>query len=315
MHVIVTGAAGYIGGQTVLQLRDRGHNVVGIDSQDPSNTIREAANSFFVNDFTGFTTTGWIRNTKPDAIIHCAGTSLVGPSMTTPELYYNNNFVKTKLLLDYVLEHSPQTRIIFSSSASVYGVPVMTPCGEVDPIMPISPYGESKAMIEWMLASYAQAYQLKYVAFRYFNACGADNQARHGQAPRATHVIAQVLESIRDQKSFTIYGRKYSTPDGTCIRDYIHVEDIAEAHSLAIEPRITTGVYNLATNSGHSVLDIIESAERITGQKVQVVDGPPRAGDPDDLTASSDKFSAMSGWQPKYTLDDMIQHAWNWYTK
>jgi UDP-glucose 4-epimerase len=179
----------------------------------------------------------------PDAIIHCAGTSLVGPSVMNPEEYYNNNFVKTKTLLDFLIaNHQKNVRVIFSSSAATYGEPIMTPCQEEDPAIPISPYGESKLMVELMMKSYATAYGLDFVAFRYFNACGADSQGRHGQAPGATHIIARVLESIRDGKTFTLYGDSYPTPDGTCIRDYIHVEDLADAHIMAMNPAVPVGI-------------------------------------------------------------------------
>ena len=315
MRVLVTGAAGYIGGQTLLHLSDLGHEVVGCDRDEPGRAIQDAAQEFFIGDFTLFHARNLIRDTQFDALVHCAGTSLVGPSMQQPEQYYNNNFVKTKILLDWVLEHSPRTRVIFSSSASVYGTPIMTPCQEVDPIMPISPYGESKAMIEWMLASYARAYGLDSVSFRYFNACGADPQSRHGQAPGATHLIARALESLRDHTAFTIYGDQYPTADGTCVRDYVHVDDIAQAHALAVHASVSPGVYNLGTGRGHSVRQIVDAVHRVTKQNLDVIVGAERPGDPPELTASADRFTRECQWQPRYGLDHMIQHAWSWYTR
>jgi len=311
---MVTGAAGYIGGQTLLHLRDHGHEVIGIDHKMPLGKVLSTAKTL-VADIVGDDSLRWIRDLRPDAVVHCAGTSLVGPSMQYPTDYYHNNFVKTKQLVDHILAVSPKTRFIFSSSASVYGDPIMTPCSEVDPILPISPYGESKAMIEWMLASYARAYGLSYVSFRYFNACGADPLARHGQADQATHVIARVLESIRDHKSFTIYGDRYPTPDGTCVRDYVHVSDIAQAHARALSSQVQSGAYNLGTGWGHSVRQVVDAACRVTGQNLDLVIGNARAGDPAELTASSDHFHKASGWQPQYDLDHMIQHAWNWYNR
>lgn len=311
--VVVTGAAGYIGGQIALQLKDAGHTVIGIDRRPLPDHLD--AMQFLQADFDSDDAHRLIIRVRPDAVVHCAGTSLVGPSIQNPSDYYNNNVVKTFHLLELITNSLPTTRFIFSSSAAVYGEPVMTPCMELDPKEPISPYGESKLMIEFMLESYRKAYGLDYVAFRYFNACGADSQARHGQEPGATHIIARVLESIRDNSEFVLNGVDYPTADGTCIRDYIHVEDIARAHILALDQRVPPGVYNLGTNEGTSNRQIIGAATKITGKPVNVVEGNKRVGDPPILTASAEKFdSVVSGWK-KYSLDDMIQHAWAWYVR
>jgi UDP-glucose 4-epimerase len=191
----------------------------------------------------------------------------------------------------------------------------MNPIHEVDPKEPISPYGESKLMIDMMLESYHQAYDIDYVSFRYFNACGADSKARHGQEPGATHIIARVLEAMRDDGEFTLNGVDFPTTDGTCVRDYVHVEDIARAHSLAIYYDVPAGIYNLGMNTGTSNREIIAAAERITGRKLKVVLGEVRPGDPPMLTASAAKFGLVAGAWQHYKLDDMIQHAWNWYCK
>jgi UDP-glucose 4-epimerase len=209
----------------------------------------------------------------------------------------------------------PKTRFIFSSSAAVYGEPVMTPCHEVDPCEPISPYGDSKLMVERIMAAYHTAYNLDYVAFRYFNACGADSQTRHGQTEDATHIIARVLEAIKDDREFVLNGVDFATPDGTCVRDYVHVEDIARAHVMALDAEIPSGVYNLGSNNGTSNREIIAAAERITGKKLKVVLGEARPGDPAVLTASAAKFGMVGdGWR-QFELDHMIQHAWNWYVR
>jgi UDP-glucose 4-epimerase len=253
---------------------------------------------------------------KPEAIIHCAGTSLVGPSIDNPREYYDNNFVKTKCLLDYLIDNKlTHIRFIFSSSAATYGNPVMTPINEVDPTEPISPYGESKLMIDWMLKRYAHAYGMDYVSFRYFNACGADSQARHGQAPGATHIIARVLESVKNKKDFTLYGTDYPTDDGTCVRDYIHVEDLAQAHTLATDRTIPSDIYNLGTNTGNSNLAVVQLASQVTKGDIAVLHGPKREGDPAVLTADAGKFTKVSNWTPKFTLEDMIRHAWAWYNQ
>lgn len=311
--IIVTGAAGYIGGQISIALRDAGHQVIGIDINPAPAHLVTQFTRFHQTDFASDTALQTILEHRPDAIIHCAGTSLVGPSIDNPQEYYNNNVVKTLKLLDLVVDKLPNTRFIFSSSAAVYGVPFMTPCHEVDPCAPISPYGESKLMIEQAMASYHHAYDLDYVAFRYFNACGADSNRRHGQAPGATHIIARVLESIKNDQEFTLNGVDYQTRDGTCIRDYIHVEDVARAHVLALDGKISAGVYNLGSNNGISNREIIEAAETVTSKTVNVVIGPARAGDPPVLTAEPSKFTEAAGEWKKYTLVDTIQHAWHWY--
>lgn len=312
-RVVVTGAAGYIGGETVLKLLDTGYDVLGIDREVPPAHLTNYSITWVRDNFASSNSLNWISVFNPSAIIHCAGTSLVGPSIHNPAEYYQNNFIRTKKLLDHIVQTKLNTRIVFSSSAAVYGEPVHTPCLETDPTMPISPYGESKLMIEYMLASYARAYGLDYVAFRYFNACGADSQGRHGQNNAATHIIARVLESIRDNKLFTLYGNQYPTPDGTCIRDYIHVEDLADAHILALSPDVPSGVYNLGNGIGNSNLDIIAAAERAVGTKVNIVIDKQRDGDPAILTADPYQFWQYVNWKPKYTLDDIVQHAWKWY--
>ncbi len=314
MRVVVTGGAGYIGGQTVLNLLDAGHSVLAIDRDLHHSPLQDSAAKWITGDFAGEVSLGAIKTFQPDAIIHCAGTSLVGPSIMSPEEYYDNNFVKTKRLCDFLVKEQIKTRLIFSSSAATYGNPIMTPCQEVDPCEPISPYGESKLMIEWMLRAYQRAYGLDSVAFRYFNACGADPEARHGQRPGATHIIARVLEALRDNTgAFVLNGTDFNTEDGTCIRDYIHVDDLATAHILAIDSKIPAGVYNLGTNLGYSNLQIIHGAIAVTKKDLSYSTGPQRPGDPAMLTADANKFMTVSGWKPKWGLEDIIRHAWAWY--
>jgi UDP-glucose 4-epimerase len=313
--VIVTGAAGYIGGQTVLALKDQGVTVIGIDIRPLPQHLQSVPDRFYQEDFASKHGLERILEHRPTAVIHCAGTSLVGPSMSDPESYYRNNFVKTKSLADYVVKYAPGTRIVFSSSAAVYGEPIMTPCQESDPPLPVSPYGESKLMTEMMLAAYHRAYGLDYVAFRYFNACGADSQGRHGQESGATHIIARVLESLRDDREFTLNGSDYDTADGTCVRDYVHVEDIALAHHMAVYDVVPAGVYNLGTSTGASNRDIMKAAESITDRDLRYAMGIRRNGDPAVLTAASQKFNLVTGWVPRYNLHEIIQHAWRWYVR
>jgi len=312
--VIVTGAAGYIGGQTALMLADSGHTVIGIDRR-PLPQHLEDVMDFVQADFDSEESYCKLISVWPTAIVHCAGTSLVGPSILHPSEYYDNNVVKTLRLLNIAMSAVPKARFIFSSSAAVYGEPIMTPCHEVDPREPISPYGESKMMVEQILESYHRAYGLDYVAFRYFNACGADSQGRQGQESGATHIIARVLEAIRDDTEFTLNGVDFATADGTCIRDYVHVDDIARAHSLAIYHDVPAGIYNLGSNNGVSNREIITAAERVTGRKLKVVMGEARPGDPAVLTASAVKFGQVAKDWRQFELDNMIQHAWNWYVR
>jgi UDP-glucose 4-epimerase len=312
MNVVVTGAAGYIGGQIALMLNDAGHSVTGIDRR-PLPRHLEGVMKFVQADFDSDESYRRLLDVQPEAIVHCAGTSLVGPSIKHPSDYYHNNVVKTLNLLNIMMAAIPRARFIFSSSAAVYGEPIMTPCHEVDPREPISPYGESKLMVEQILESYHRAYGLDYVAFRYFNACGADSRARHGQEPGATHIIARVLESIRDRQDFVLNGIDYPTPDGTCVRDYVHVEDIARAHVMALDQSVTAGVYNLGSNTGTSNREIIDVAQQVTGDAVMIRLGEKRAGDPPVLTASAAKFELVADNWKQYSLTDMIRHAWAWY--
>jgi UDP-glucose 4-epimerase len=313
--VVVTGAAGYIGGQTALMLADVGHRVVGIDKAKCPKRLQSVFHDYIEKDFAHEDSLVKILIHAPDAIIHCAANSLVGPSIKHPGRYFENNVVNTLTLLDQVRRSMPKTRVIFSSSAAVYGEPIMTPCHEVDPCEPISPYGDSKLIVERIMAAYHKAYNLDYVAFRYFNACGADSQGRHGQPEDATHIIARVLQAIKYDNEFTLNGVDFATPDGTCVRDYVHVEDIARAHVMALDADIPPGVYNLGNNTGVSNREIIAAAERVTGKKLKIVLGDARPGDPAVLTASAAKFGMVGKEWRHYTLDDMIQHAWAWYSR
>jgi len=313
--IVVTGAAGYIGGQIALRLADAGQQVIGIDRRPCHSGLTGAFTDFVQCDFDSDESYRKLLDVRPQAIIHCAGTSLVGPSINHPSDYYTNNVVKTLHLLDFICNALPQTKFIFSSSAAAYGEPIMTPCHEVDPCEPVSPYGDSKLMIDMILKSYHRAYGLDYVSFRYFNACGADPQGRHGQEPGATHVIARLLEATRDEGTFKIYGVDYPTDDGTCVRDYVHVDDIARAHSLALYHKIPAGIYNLGSNSGTSVKQIVERAQAVTGKMPTIQFGAARVGDPPILTASADKFNLVAGAWRHHDLDAMIQHAWAWYVR
>ena len=312
--VAVTGAAGFVGGQTMIALKAAGYKVLGIDKSRLPLHLRDYADCFMQEDYASSYALDAIYRHQPIAIIHCGGTSLVGPSMKDPAGYYYNNFVKTKTLLDHVVKQRLMSKIIFSSSAAVYGEPKHVPCTESDIPDPVSPYGESKFMIEMMLRSYGRAYGLNWAAFRYFNVCGADPEGRHGQAGGATHIIARVLESIRDGRDFTLNGDDYDTEDGTCIRDYVHVADVATAHVKALNTDFANGVYNVGINHAFSNREIIDAAERITGKKLKMSVGPRRPGDPARLQADAAQLEAQ-GWKSQQGLDEMIEHAWRWYVR
>jgi UDP-glucose-4-epimerase GalE len=315
-RVIVTGAAGYIGGQTLLMLQDLGWPTLAVDTRALHPGLHHESTQAVRGDFADQSSLRAMIEFSPDAIVHCAGTSLVGPSLRDPAVYFNNNTAKTLLLLDTLRRSFPRLEWIFSSSAACYGEPVSQPCRETDACRPISPYGHSKLMIENIMETYYHAYGLRYVALRYFNACGADARARHGQEPGATHIIARVLESIRDDTAFTLNGNNFDTPDGTCVRDYVHVMDIVRAHILSIDNQVLpSGVYNLGTSRGYSNLDVIRAAERITGRRLRYSIGDPRVGDPAQLTASPERFGTVTQWTANYGLDDMITHAWRWCNK
>lgn len=313
--VIVTGAAGFIGGQTVLRFKAAGYRVIGIDRRTIPTHLEGIADENWRTDFVDTNCLHMIAKSEPVAIIHCAGTSLVGPSVTDPDVYYENNFIKTKQLLDYLKANRlTNIQVVFSSSAAVYGEPVMVPVSEEDPTLPISPYGESKLMVEFLLKSYYHAYHQQFTAFRYFNVAGADPEGRHGNAKGGTHIMSRLLESVKEGTEFVLYGTDYPTADGTCIRDYIHVADLAEAHLLAVEKDVA-GIYNLSSLQGVSNKQVIAAVEQVTGIHPAISTGAARPGDPAELTASSARFNSVTGWQPQYSLTDMLTHAWAWYNR
>ena len=312
--VAITGGGGYIGGQTAIYFKEQGWEVTVIDRNPVPDRLAPYVDYFIHDDFESKQTLAQLHYT--DVIVHCAGSSLVGPSLKDPSQYFENNFVATKRMLDYIVGMKLHPRIVFSSSAAVYGNPMMTPIAEEDPKNPISPYGLSKLMVEQMLEVYGVAYNLDYVGLRYFNAAGADPKGRHGQEKSATHIIARVMEAIKEQKQFTLNGTGLATEDGTCVRDYVHVHDIAKAHFYCTEPRVGTGFYNLSTGMGASNLEILRKCCAVSGSKPStVVEGPGRPGDPDTLVASNKKFYETCQWQNEYHVDDIVEHAWNWYNR
>lgn len=316
--VAITGSNGYIGGQTVLRFKDFGYKVIGIDRNNTSPWINDMIDVNVPGDFSNPMFVNMIIDKNPDALIHIAGTSLVGPSISNPAPYYINNVGNTAKLLNAIAERGWRKTVVFSSSAAIYGNPIDALIKEESIKQPISPYGHSKLMAEQLLRDYAIGYGFKTIALRYFNACGADSRVRHGQLKQATHLIARIIESIINKRVFTLNGSDYDTIDGTCVRDYLHVEDIANAHYLSTKyaeaMSTSSEEFNLSTGRGISIRQIIESVERITGRAVLVHAGPKREGDPSTLVASADKAKQHLGWTAnESSIDNIVRTAWTWY--
>lgn len=272
---------------------------------------------FTCNDFASPIGLSAIKNINPDVIVHCAGTSLVGPSMTDPGEYYDNNIAKTIQLLNVVKDLDKKPTILFSSSASVYGDPDTLPIDETHELNPISPYGNTKRIVETVLKDYSMAYGINSVCFRYFNAAGAEPFSYNlGQEPGATHIVARALEASFNRTVFTLYGNDYPTPDGTCIRDYIHVWDLATAHLQAtdyIQNNPGAHIFNLGTNHGTSNKEIMDYVYRNYGFK-SIEHGARRPGDPAELVADAKKANTLLNWHPQYSnLTTIIDSAYKWY--
>ena len=321
MRLLVLGGAGYIGSHTAVELLDRGHEVVIADNLITGYkqaVPKEAV--FYQGDIRDYNfLNNLFKTEKIDAVIHFAAFSLVGESVTNPLKYYENNLYGTKVLLQAMIDNNVD-KIVFSSTAATYGEPENIPILESDRTCPTNPYGETKLAMEKMMKWSANAYQLRYVSLRYFNACGAHKSGKLGEAHTPeSHLIPLVLQVPNGKReSVSIYGTDYDTPDGTCIRDYIHVTDLAEAHILAVEYLMKGGesnVFNLGNGVGYSVREVIETARKVTGHPIPAVEIPRRAGDPARLVASGEKAKTVLGWEPKITsLEDIIRSAWVWHS-
>ena len=321
MRLLVLGGAGYIGSHTAVELLESGHEVVVVDSlvTGYEAAVPEGA-SFYQGDIRDYDfLNDLFKKEAIDAVIHFAAFSLVGESVTDPLKYYENNLYGTKVLLKAMIDNGVN-KIVFSSTAATYGEPENIPILEDDRTCPTNPYGETKLAMEKMMKWSANAYGLKYVSLRYFNACGAHKSAKIGEAHNPeSHLIPLVLQVPNGKReSVSIYGTDYDTPDGTCIRDYIHVTDLAEAHILAVEYLMKGGesnVFNLGNGVGYSVREVIETARRVTGHPIPAVEIPRRAGDPARLVASGEKAKEILGWKPEITeLEDIIRSAWAWHS-
>jgi UDP-glucose 4-epimerase len=314
--IFVVGGAGYIGSICVEQLLNEGYKVAVFDNLSEGH--RKAVDpraDFFQGDLSQRTVIQHaLAEAKPDAIMHFAANALVGESMTNPSKYFRNNVSNGINLLDMAIEAGVKT-FVFSSTCATFGIPESVPIDESLPQNPINPYGESKLLFEKILRWYGEIHDLKFVALRYFNAAGAT--ATFGEDHRIeTHLIPNILKVALGQKdSVDIYGTDYPTPDGSCIRDYIHILDLAQAHILALKAE-KSAFYNLGTGGGTSVKEVIQACREITGKEITANEKPRRAGDPPRLIAGSDKIRRELGWAPKYQdIRSIVESAWAWHVK
>lgn len=314
MNVFVTGGAGYIGSICVEQLLNAGHTVTVFDNLSEGHRSAVDARAAFIQGSIGDPKDIFlaIKDSKPEVVIHFAAHALVGESMVNPGKYFRNNVANGLTLLDATVEAGVK-KFVFSSTCATYGPPDRVPMTEDLPLRPINPYGESKRMFETILNWYHTIHGLEFVAFRYFNAAGASE--RFGEHHRVeTHLIPNILKVPMGQShQCEIYGTDYPTPDGTCVRDYIHTVDLAQAHILAMAPG-KHGFYNLGNGEGYSVRQVITTCEKVSGQSIPALEKPRRAGDPPRLVASSEKAVRELGWKPQYPkLEDIVSSAWRWH--
>lgn len=320
MSVLVLGGAGYIGSHTVYELVDRDEDVVIADNLQTGYMEAVHPNArFYEGDIRDENFLNALFNEeKIDSVIHFAANSLVGESMTDPLKYYDNNLYGTMVLLKSMVKNGIN-KIVFSSTAATYGEPENIPILESDLKEPTNTYGETKLAMEKMIKWVSMAHDLRFVSLRYFNACGAHKSAKIGEAHKPeTHLIPLILQVPNGRRRhINIFGDDYDTPDGTCIRDYIHVTDLAQAHILAVEYLQKGGennIFNLGNGVGFSVKEVVETARKVTGHPIPAVISPRRAGDPARLVASCEKAKQILGWKPLYTeLDEIIDSAWNWH--
>ena len=313
-NILVTGGAGYIGSHGAHALRRRGHEVIIYDNL--SNGHRSLADGFeFILGDTGDTAKLASIFPRVDAIMHFAAHAYVGESVVNPRKYFENNLLGGITLLNTAIDARIK-KFIFSSTCATYGMPDRVPITEDTVRQPVNPYGATKLAFEYALESYSRAYGLRYVAFRYFNAAGADPNGKIGEIhDPETHLIPAVFEAIQGKRpALEIFGTDYPTPDGTCIRDYIHVTDLADAHVMGLEylDHGESTALNLGTGRGHSVREVLSTIERITGKKVPANESPRRPGDPARLVADPAKAERILGWKAKYSLDDIVATAWKW---
>jgi UDP-glucose 4-epimerase len=318
MKILVVGGAGYIGSHMVKMLLAKGHDVVTFDNLSGGHRDAVLGGVFVHGDLANQEALNEVFVAhQPKAVMHFASFIQVGESMRRPDMYYRNNFANTLNLLDAMVTHGVKN-FIFSSTAAVFGEPNYVPIDEKHSNCPLNPYGRSKWMVEQVLADYDYAFGLKSVCLRYFNAAGADPEGQLGERHiPETHLIPLVLQVASGRRSeIQVFGRDYDTPDGTCIRDYIHIVDLCSAHLLALQYLASGGVserFNLGNGEGFSVQQVIDAVQKVTGRSVKVIDGPRRDGDPARLVADSTRVRTQLGWKPAYPdLESIVRHAWSW---
>lgn len=319
--VIVTGGAGYVGAHACKALKREGYNVVVFDNFGCGHRDFIKWGEYLEGDLLDVNSIDSVfKKYRPDAVMHFAAYAYVGESVEDPSKYYRNNVVGTLNLLD-AMKAKGVKYFIFSSTCAVYGVPEVIPLKEDHHLMPINPYGATKAVIERMLNDFDVAYGIKSVSLRYFNAAAADPDCEIGEdhTPE-THLIPLVLDAASGRRPhITIFGTDYETPDSTCIRDYVHVADLADVHVKALEYLLSGGktdVFNIGSGKGYSVREVIEAAKHITGKQIPVMEGARRPGDPPALVSSSEKAEKVFSWKPRYNnIEVIIKHAWQWYLK
>ncbi|MCI5597410.1 MAG: UDP-glucose 4-epimerase GalE [Lachnospiraceae bacterium] len=322
MSILVLGGAGYIGSHTVYALKEAGEDVVIIDNLETGHIEAVHPDArFYEGDIRNRTFLDSVFEKEKDikAVIHFAANSLVGESMVNPLKYYDNNLCGTKVLLESMLAHDIK-KIVFSSTAATYGEPERVPILETDRTEPTNTYGETKLSMEKMFKWTDKAHGLKYVSLRYFNACGAHESGMIGEAHNPeTHLIPLILQvPLGKREAISVFGNDYDTKDGTCIRDYIHVTDLAQAHILAVKYLLEgndSNIFNLGNGVGFTVNEVIETARKVTGKEIKAIMAERRAGDPAQLIASSEKARTVLGWNPQHAdLEEIIASAWKWHS-
>ena len=321
MRVLVAGGAGYIGSHTVKELLREGYEVIIFDNFSTGKKDLIAGGDVVVGDLMDKQSLRDVFDKQTiDAVFHFASLIQVGESFLDPQKYYSHNLISSLNLLEAMMENGVE-RFIFSSSAAVYGIPQKIPIPESHPLNPFNPYGQTKFFLETILQDYEKAYGLKFISLRYFNAAGADPDGQLGEMhDPETHLIPNLLLFLLGKKErFELYGTDFETPDGTAIRDYIHVTDLASAHVLALKKILASAssdLINLGTNKGYSVLEVIKKTEEATGRKVDYQEKPSRKGDVPVLLASKEKAEKILGWRPRLSaIETIIETAWNWHLK
>ena len=320
MKILITGGAGYVGSAALRYVAKQGHEVLAYDNLVEGHPRAVGDNPLVAGDIADTDKlTETLKDFEADAVMHFAAATNVGESVENPEYHYRNNVGGTLSLL-VAMREAGVKRMLFSSTSSTYGLTDKVPMDEDTPQQPMNPYACSKMAVEWMIHDFAHAYGFGYTLLRYFNACGADPSGEFGEYhDPETHIIPRILEVVLGMReAFEVYGTDYPTHDGTCLRDYVHIDDLAQAHLLAIEATDvnTRDAFNIGSGTGYTVKEVIEACERVTGEKIAWTEGPRRPGDPNALVCDPKKLKTQLGWAPEYnTIEGIIETAWAWHQK